>query len=170
MPETFQPQEILAALDGHGVDFVLIGGLAATLHGSPHLTQDVDITPSLDSDNLTRLSAALTELAARVRARGVEGGVPFSHDAQSFAEVRVWNLTTRYGDLDLSFVPSGTAGFDDLSRDATVIKLEGIDVRVASLADVVRSKQAANRVKDQLTLPALREILARRLEDGPAGG
>ncbi|HTE74149.1 MAG TPA: hypothetical protein VK640_13240 [Actinomycetes bacterium] len=162
---TFRPRQILATLTDHRVEFVLIGGLAATFHGSPHLTQDVDITPSRDPENLARLSGALIDMAASVRASGVDGGLPFAHDAQSIADVGVWNLTTRYGDLDISFVPTGTKGFDDLVRDAVAIVVEGVEVTVASLADVVRSKQAADREKDRLTLPTLREILARRLDD-----
>jgi hypothetical protein len=162
---TFRPRQILATLADHRVEFVLIGGLAATFHGSPHLTQDVDITPSRDPENLARLSSALTGMAARVRASGLDGGALFAHDAQSIADVDVWNLTTRYGDLDISFVPTGTAGFDDLARDAVSIVVEGVDVTVASLADVIRSKQAVDRDKDRLTLPTLREILARRLDD-----
>ena len=73
-----------------------------------------------------------------------------------------WNLTTRLGDLDISFVPSGTTGFADLNENADPVDLFGVAVRVASLADVVRSKQAANRPKDQRVLPTLREILAAR--------
>ncbi|MCY7372525.1 MAG: hypothetical protein LH461_02315 [Spirochaetaceae bacterium] len=162
MPEAFEPREILAALAEQRVEFVLIGGLAATLHGSPHLTQDVDITPRREHDNLSRLSAALDGLGAKVRAAGVEGGLPLSHDADSLGDVGVWSLTTPFGDLDISFVPAGTTGFPDLTRDAVPITVEGVDVRVASLADIVRSKEAADRPKDHLTLRTLREILARR--------
>ena len=90
------------------------------------------------------------------------GGLPFAHDAESLAAVQVWNLTTRYGDLDISFVPSGTGGFVDLDRSAEPVEFGGVVVRVASLADVIRSKQAANRPKDQRVLPTLRELLARR--------
>lgn len=166
MPDVFRPQQILQVLADQGVDYVLIGGLAATLHGSPHLTQDVDITPSRDYENLGRLSAALRQLHAKVRASGVEP-LPFNHDAESLAGVGVWNLTTPWGDLDISFVPTGTQGFADLSRGAVPLRLGDVDVLVADLEDIIRSKQAANRDKDKLTLPTLREILARRLE-GPA--
>ncbi len=162
MPPESVPGPILAALERHGVSFVLIGGLAAVAHGSPVPTDDVDVTPANHRDNLTRLSAALTDLDARVRADGVDGGLPFAHDADSLAAVGVWNLVTRYGDLDISFVPSGTQGWDDLDRDAVTVSVYGVEVRLASLADIIRSKQAANRPKDQRVLPVLREILASR--------
>lgn len=152
---------LLAALDRHRVVYVLIGGMAAVAHGSPFPTEDVDITPATGKDNLARLSSALEELDARVRVEGVPDGLPFAHDAGSLAAVQTWNLTTRFGDLDLSFVPDGTTGYDDLRRDAEETDLLGVAVAVASLADVVRSKQAANRPKDQRVLPTLRDLLGR---------
>jgi hypothetical protein len=79
--------------------------------------------------------------------------------------VLVWNLTTTHGDLDITFVPSGTGGYDDIVRDASETALFGLHVLVASLADVIRSKQAANRPKDQRVLPTLREILASRHQE-----
>lgn len=155
-------RQLLGTLAAHRVDYVLIGGMAAVAHGSPFATEDVDITPASGADNLTRLSGALDELDARIRTEGSPDGLPFQHDAASLAGVRVWNLTTRYGDLDLSLVPDGTTGYDDLRRDAVDTDLLGVVVRVASLADVIRSKQAANRPKDQRVLPTLRALLERR--------
>ena len=159
-------EQLLRVLDRHRVAYVLIGGMAAVTHGSPFPTEDVDITPADAHDNLVRLSAALHELAARVRTEGVDGGLPFDHDAESLGGSQVWNLTTRFGDLDISLVPSGTQGYADLSRDAQPTELFGVTVRVASLADIVRSKQAANRPKDQRVLPTLRALLARDLSGG----
>ncbi|MGH3446983.1 MAG: hypothetical protein ACRDQA_26840 [Nocardioidaceae bacterium] len=158
---------LLGVLDRHGVAYVLIGGIAAVTHGSPFPTEDLDITPAVAPDNLTRLSAALTDLDAKVRVEGVPDGLPFAHDAQSLEVVQAWNLTTAHGDLDISFVPSGTSGYSDLSQDAEPMDLVGVLVQVASLADVIRSKQAANRPKDQRVLPTLRDILARKPEGGP---
>ncbi|HEY7816029.1 MAG TPA: hypothetical protein VIC62_22480 [Nakamurella sp.] len=153
---------LLRSLDRHRVAYVMIGGLAAVIHGSPFPTQDLDITPATGPDNLARLSTALTDLDTKIRAEGVPDGLPIAHDAESLAAVQTWNLTTKYGDLDISFVPSGTQGFGDLNESAEPVDLYGVAVRVASLADVIRSKQAANRPKDQRVLPTLRELLARR--------
>lgn len=146
----------------HAVEFVVIGGFAANLHGSPLPTLDVDITPRRSQENLQRLSDALRELDAKVRAVELDEPLPFSHDADSLAAVQVWNLRTPDGDLDISFVPTGTTGYDDLRRDAAVEDLHGLRIVVASLADVIRSKEAAGRDKDRRTLPVLRELLARR--------
>ena len=153
---------VIGTLVAHDVRFVLIGGLAALAQGSPFPTEDIDVTPERTSANLARLSAALEELDARVRTHVVEGGLPFDHDADSLAAASVWSLTTPYGDLDISFVPNGTEGYPDLVRDARPLEILGVLVPVASLADIVRSKQAANRPKDQRVLPTLREILANR--------
>lgn len=157
---SFDGEAILAVLQRHGVECVLIGGFAAVVHGSPIPTNDVDITPRQDRDNFARLSAALTELEARIRVEG-QDPLPFGHDADSLAAAQVWNLTTRYGDLDISVVPTGTRGYDDLRRDAVEIEIRGTRVLLASLADIVRSKGAANRDKDRRALPVLRELLAR---------
>jgi hypothetical protein len=158
-------EQLLSVLHRHDVVYVLIGGLAAVYHGSPFPTEDADITPRADHANLDRLAAALRELHARVRTEADAGGLPFACNAESLAAVQTWNLVTDAGDLDLSFEPSGTKGYSDLQRDASSTDLYGVTVQVASLADVIRSKQAANRPKDQRVLPTLREILARRREN-----
>jgi hypothetical protein len=164
MPAELDLRRLLAVLDRHRVSYVLIGGLAAVYHGSPFPTEDVDITPATGADNLQRLSAALSDLKARIRTESVPKGLTFAHDAASLAGASTWNLTTVAGDLDISFTPDGTAGYVDLVREAESAALYGSVVRVASLADVIRSKQAANRPKDQRVLPTLRRILSQRHE------
>lgn len=153
---------LFEVLDRHQVVYVLIGGLAAVYHGSPFPTEDADITPESDRPNLTRLAAALREINARVRTESVPEGLPFGCDAEGLAAAQTWNLTTEVGDLDLAFEPSGTQGYADLRRDAMAAQLYDVTVQIASLGDVIRSKQAANRPKDQRVLPTLRELLATR--------
>ncbi len=160
----FRPDEILAVLDRHEVRYVLVGGLAAILHGAAHLTTDVDVVPQDARDNLERLSAALRDLSARIRVTGEPEGVPFDHSAESLRRVGIWNLQTPLGDLDITFVPAGTHGYDDLVRDVVVMRVRGLDVPVASLADVIRSKEAAGRPRDRAALPALRELLTHEPE------
>src|SRR5262245_60589139 len=137
----FQPEQMLRVLERHGVEYVLIGGLAATLHGSPLRTGDADICPRKGPGNYERLAKALRELEARVRSP--DGPLPFDFDAKSLAAVDVLNLSTAFGDLDICAKPAGFEGADDL----TVVHydLDGLIVPVASLEDVVRSKAAANR-------------------------
>ncbi|MGH8973798.1 MAG: hypothetical protein ACRD0C_11420 [Acidimicrobiia bacterium] len=167
MPErSFDPVGLLAVLAEHDVDYVVIGGLAATLHGSAHVTFDLDITPQRSAGNLARLAAALAELDARLRVDREPAGVAFNPSADFLARGETLNLTTRHGDLDISFVPSGTQGYPDLRRDAVGITVHGIDIVVAALADIVRSKEAAGREKDRLVLPELRALLSRQRAGG----
>jgi hypothetical protein len=141
------------------VRYVLIGGMAAILHGASHVTTDVDVVPQDARENLERLSKVLKEIHAKVRVSSEPAGVPFDPSADSLARVRVWNLQTDLGDVDLTFEPAGTRGFEDLRHDAVVMHLRSGDVTVASLADVVRSKEAADRPRDRAALPALRSLL-----------
>ena len=161
MPD-FKPDEILAALDRHEVRYVLIGGLAAVLYGAAHVTTDVDIVPEEARANLDRLVATLKELDARIRISGEPDGVRFDVSAESLGRVRMWDLQTSKGDLDITFTPSGTRGYDDLRRDAEVMRVRDVDVPVASLADVIRSKEAAGRERDRAVLPGLRELLSHQ--------
>jgi len=161
----YQPEKVMAVLAKHKVQCVYIGGAAAVLQGSPLPTEDVDIVPANDRDNWARLSAALKELDARVRAVELDEPLPFDHDADSLAASRIWNLTTKHGDLDITQMPTGTQGYDDLKRDALDMTVRGVHIQVASLADIVRSKEAAGRDKDRLALPVLRELLAMQLRE-----
>lgn len=165
-PALFDPEQVLRTLEAHEVRYVLVGGLAATLYGSPHVTTDIDITPDREPDNLIALAAALEELQARIRSEGVPEGLAFDRSAAGLARVEILNLTTRYGDLDITFVPAGTKGYDDLRRRAVEIEIRDVRVPVAALADVIRSKEAAGREKDRLTLPTLRRLLERLEEEG----
>ena len=163
----FQPEAILAALREHGVRLVLIGGFAAVIYGSPYVTTDLDVVPERSEANLRRLSQALDALHARVRTGAESEGLPFGHGAGSLEHVNVWNLLTDHGRLDITFEPSGTAGYKDLARDAVALTILGVQVDVASLADVIRSKEAAGRDKDRLVLPVLRRILDESAGERP---
>jgi len=161
----FDPERMLSALAEGGVTFVLIGGMAAILHGDVGVTVDLDVVPERSDENLERLARALRALGARIRTEGEPEGLPFDCSAEFFRNLSpdsIVNLTTRAGDLDLTFQPSGTRGFPDLRRDAVEIEAaDRLHVLVASLEDVIRSKQAAGREKDRVALPRLRRLLER---------
>jgi hypothetical protein len=151
--------EIVGCLQRHDVRYVVIGGLAGILHGSPQVTFDVDICPERSQANLEKLADALREMGARIRTSEVAAGLAFACDAAFLARVEMLNLITTFGDLDLSFRPSGTGGFVDLVARAQPMRVKDWDVRVAALEDVIRSKEAAARPKDQRSLPVLRQLL-----------
>jgi len=164
----FDPERMLSALAAERVEFVLIGGMAAILHGDVGVTLDLDVVPDRETANLERLARALRALGARIRTEGEPEGLAFDCSAQFFANLSpdsIVNMTTEAGDLDVTFRPSGTQGFRDLRRDA--IEIEAADrlhILVASLADIIRSKEAAGREKDRLALPRLRRLLDRLTE------
>lgn len=78
----------------------------------------------------------------------------------------MWNLVTDHGRLDVTFEPSGTRGYDDLARDPVHLTILGVEVDVASLADVIRSKEAAGRERDRLVAPVLRRIAEEQARGG----
>ena len=155
----FEPEKILRILVENEVEFLLIGGVAATLYGSNLRTGDVDICPRRTRANLARLSAALRALAARVRADGAPGGIPFDPHPELLQRMQMLNLSTRHGDFDLVFRPPGSGGFDELWPRRVTFDLDGLEVPVAALTDLIRTKEATGRRKDLDQLPTLRALL-----------
>jgi hypothetical protein len=156
------PERLITTLARHGVRYVLIGAVAARLQGFPRVTADADITPARDPENLERLAAALRELDARVYTDSVPEGLPFDCTPQMLSRSEQWNLVTAAGRLDVAFVPSGTKGYADLARDAISFDVFGAKLDVASLEDIIRSKEAANRPQDRQDVIILREMLRQR--------
>lgn len=152
-------ERILRTLAEHDVQHVVIGALAATFHGSPLRTEDVDVCPAPGRGNLRRLAAALRALGAREH--DVRRGelVDRAWDETMLGSDTMWILGTDAGRLDLVFEPAGTAGYRDLARNAVDLEVNGLRVRVASLEDVIRSKEATNRPRDREQLPTLRRLL-----------
>ena len=121
--------------------YVVIGGLAAVMHGSSAATGDVDICPERSTANLEHLAAALRDLHARIRTTAEPAGIDFAADAVFLACMAMVNLVTDFGDLDISYQPAGFAGYEELIDHAVEIDVAGVAVRVASLDDVIRSKE-----------------------------
>lgn len=150
---------MLAALNEHGVRYVVIGAIAAIAQGYPLNTGDLDVTPARDPDNLERLADALRNLDARLRVAADDKGVEFPIDANYLGDVDSWTLITKHGDLDVLFAPTGTRGYPDLHRNSVTIQIGGGEAEMAALLDVIRMKEASGRPKDLAQLPALRQTL-----------
>jgi hypothetical protein len=171
-PVPYRPDEILSVLELHKVLYVVIGGLAAEIHGSPYITRDVDITPARNRENFTRLATALRELEAKLRVVDLDEPLEIRLDERSFEQGTTWTFVTKHGNLDVALLPDGTRGYEDLRRSATREQItDSLEVCVAALSDVIRSKEAAGREKDRAVLPALRQVLERsRIREGPEIG
>ena len=158
MPAPFDPARLLTTLAAHDVEYVLIGGLAGALHGSPATTNDADICPRRSPDNLARLADALVDLDARVRTDTEPAGLTFDRSAEFLEVVELLNTTTNAGDLDIAVTPIATGGYDDLAERAVRFDVDGVEVLVASLDDIIHSKRTAGRAKDLATLPVLEAL------------
>ena len=158
---------IVDVLNRYGVHFVVIGAFAAIAQQAPiPATRDIDLTPDATADNLNRLSAALEELGALIRTDAVASCLSFDHDGESLVRADFWNLICPYGEFDISFRPSGfTGGFRDLVVRSHKVMVDGIEIPIADLDDVIASKEAAGRPKDLQVLPILYRHKARRDAD-----
>lgn len=163
MPDAapLDPEQILKVLARHGVRYVLIGALAARLQGFPRLTADADITPEPSHENLGKLAAGLRELEARVYTEAVPEGLAFDCRTATLERSDLWNLVTSAGRLGVVFVPAGTEGYDDLARGAVRFEVFGVELLAASLADILRSKEATDRPQDRHDAVVLRELIRR---------
>lgn len=146
--ESLQLEPLLQALERHGVDFVVIGGVAGLAHGSSYPTYDFDIAYSRDPANLRRLAAALAEIG--VTLRGAPADLPFQLNAETLAKGANFTFETEFGSFDVLGDIAGIKGYEALRRDSTFERIGGMEVRIASLDDLIAMKRAANRVKDRL--------------------
>ena len=146
--------------------FVAIGGWAAEAQGYSlgYLTEDIDFTPQRESSNLDRLSAALKDLNAKVRAG--DGVFPFDHIGDTFDTAMVWNLMCDFGKFDLSFYPAAMGGYDGLINGAQQVTIivdgEPVIVMCADIKAIIASKKAVDRPKDRGAVKRLAQQLRIR--------
>ena len=167
MSAEFQPLTLLRILREHGVDFVVVGGFAGNILGSPLITTDLDVCYARDSANLERIAAALREVHANLR--GAPSGLPFRLDVKTLANQINFTFETDAGPLDLIGEPAGVSGYKALAVNAEVVDLDGVEVLICAIEDLIRMKRAAGRMKDIGALPtleALREEIETRRKRG----
>jgi len=155
----FDPVRICAILNEEGLEYVVVDGFAAVVRGSSLPTRDIDVVPSRSTENLDRLGRALRRMGAQIRTDS--DPVPAPLDGPFLANMPLMlNLVTEFGEMDLTFVPAGRrGGYDGWRVAATLEELsDGLSVVVASLDDIIDSKRAANRPKDQMALPYLESL------------
>jgi hypothetical protein len=139
---------LLAPLVRHGVDFVLIGGMAGISHGSSYPSYDLDVVYARDRNNVARLVDALREIG--VRLRGAPADLPFLLDAKTIENGSNFTFVTPHGDFDILGHADGMPDYGELKAAAPVREILGLEVRVAAIDHLIAMKRAANRPKDQL--------------------
>lgn len=155
----FDAEALLRRLVDNGVEFILVGGVAAAVHGSVRLTTDLDIVYARSPANLDRLASALAPLSASLR--GAPAGLPFRLDTATLARGLNFTLTTTLGDIDLLGEIVGGGGYAALMADTAMIEVYGIQCRCLTLDRLIQVKRAAGRPKD---LEAIAELEALREE------
>lgn len=158
VPE-FRPTELVKRLADARVDFVVVGGIAVVVQAQARYTDDLDICYSSEPANLELLGDVLTELGATLR--GISEDLPFVPDARTLRQTQTLCLTTPLGALDLLVDPDGAPPYEKLRARAEKIEIEGAEVRVASIDDMIAMKRTAGRPQDLIDLEAL-EIAKRR--------
>jgi predicted nucleotidyltransferase len=148
------------------VRFIVVGGVAAVIHGSARLTLDVDVVYDRAPDNIERLAAVLAP--RRPYLRGAPPGLPFAWDAPTIRRGLNFTLTTDLGDLDLLGEVAGGGSYADLLPHAAQVAMEDLRFLCVDLATLIRLKRAAGRPKDLEAVAELELLLARLRGRGPA--
>ncbi|MBB4663799.1 nucleotidyl transferase AbiEii/AbiGii toxin family protein [Conexibacter arvalis] len=148
--------ELLHRLAGSGTDFVVVGGVAVAVQGYGRTTKDLDITYATNAANLERLGTVLIELRARLRGVGEE--VPFVPDAATLKRITILTLDTDAGPLDLLLRPDGAPPYERMRERADVVDLDGAEIRVVDIDDLLSMKRAAGRPQDLADIDALEAV------------
>lgn len=151
---------VLRAFEDAGVDSIVVGGLAATIHGATRLTQDVDFVYARNPRNIERLVEALRPHAPYLR--GAPPGLPFEWAAATIARGLNFTLATAIGDIDLLGEIPGGGDFQALLPHTIEVAIFGHRCRCLNLPALIRAKRAAGRPKDLEGLAELEAILAAR--------
>jgi len=160
----FEPA--LKSLTAEKVDFVVIGGLAITIHSSGYITTDLDFCYLRTPENLKKIVSAIAPFSPRLR--GFPEDLPFVWDERTLQSGTNFTLETTIGDIDLIGEVAGVGDYEAVKKESTFAKLYGCDLRVLTIEGLIKAKRAAGRVKDLLVLPeleALKEILSETIEE-----
>ncbi len=150
-------EKAIIAMASNHVDFVVIGGVALSIHSAAYVTYDIDFAYSRARDNLVKIAAALALFKPRLR--GLPKELPFIWDASTLSNASVFTLDTGIGDIDLLSEVSGLGGFAEVLASSQKFELWGFDVNVLSVDGLIAAKAAAGREKD---IPGLKHLEAIR--------
>lgn len=156
-------EQLAEVLLAHGVEFIVVGGQAEVLMGSPRVTYDVDLCYRRSRENLERLAGALSGLD--VGLRGAPSDLPFLLDARALALGSSFTLTTKAGDLDLLGHLEPLGGYEAILGRADIYRLGDLELKVISLEDLIAIKQHIGGPKDRESLLQLLAIQRLRKEE-----
>jgi predicted nucleotidyltransferase len=154
---------LLRALAAEGVEFIVVDGVAATIHGSARLTQDIDVVYRRSGENLRRLVRALQPL--RPYLRGAPAGLPFRFDEGTLRSGLNFTLTTDLGAIDLLGEVVGGGGWEELSAHVVPIDVFGVRVQCVDLPWLIHLKRAAGRPKDLEVIGELERLAEERAQE-----
>lgn len=157
---------LIRVLSEGSVQYIIVGGVAAGVHGALRPTLDLDVVYARDRDNVARLVAALAPF--RPYLRGAPAGLPFVLDEQTILRGLNFTLVTTLGDLDLLGEVTAGGGFEQLKASAEPIHIEGFQCLVVTLPKLIALKRAAGRGKDREALAELEVLLEER--EPPSSG
>lgn len=158
-------QSMLRGLVEARVGFVVVGGVAATAHGSTYVTNDLDICYDSADGNVEHLAALLARWEAYPR--GIEAGLPFIMDARTFRTTPIMTLQTREGAIDVLDRIEGVGSYRAVLDRSELFEVFGMRLHILELRALIAAKRAAGRPKDIAQLPELEAILALRGEQRP---
>jgi predicted nucleotidyltransferase len=160
MPTQTDFEKAVQVLHGGGVEFIIIGGVAAILHGLGYTTYDLDVVYSRDRENIRRLVEALKPHHPYLR--GAPPGLPFIFDERTVRNGLNFTLVTSFGDLDLLGEATGAGTYSDLLPDAKNISAFGVNCYRANLDKLIQMKRAAGRAKDFEILSQMQALLEEK--------
>lgn len=150
---------IFRTLVQYRVDFIIVGGVSAVLHGVPITTFDLDLVHSRSSDNIGRLLSALQDLDAFYRGPGDRRLAP---DSAALSSPGHQLLMTRFGPLDLLGTIGTDHGYEDLIERTTELSVGGLHLRVLNLETLIEIKEEVGHEKDKAVVPILKRTLEER--------
>ncbi len=155
---------ILEVLTAHHVDFIVVGGVSAVLHGAPVATFDLDVVHSRQPKNLHRLLRALEDLGSRYRGVGNRSVKPrLAHLRTSGHQL----LMTRAGPLDLLGEIGHGSRYEGLLSETTELEIQkGVKIRVLNLEALIRIKMETARDKDKAVIAVLKQTLKEKMKNG----
>ncbi len=158
-PKVTDLEALLEVLTGAGLEFVVVGGVAAVLHGAPITTLDLDIVPRQSVENIERLWELLDELDAQMR---LSTGSVKRPTREMLAGKGQINLSTNLGPLDILCALHSGEGYEELAEGAVIKGDQALELKTIDLETLIRIKSSTGRIKDKMVVPILMSLRSKK--------